>query len=156
MSHLASLPTQSRSGLFRLGYSRFYLEKFGIICTEMGQPAVELCTTDSKPWTPLLLLSTLVHITKWGCYGRPSRRCCKNGSEKYPLLFLCLDMGILEYRQVGWMQSKLIPVTSLLFRCPEMASRRTGSVVTLVGLADPRCCFLQREMLFATQRGWWG
>lgn len=51
MSQLASLSTQSRSGLVRLGYSRFYLVKFGIISMEMGQPEAELCTTDDKPLT---------------------------------------------------------------------------------------------------------
>lgn len=49
MSQLMSFPTQSRSSLVRLSYSRFYLMEFGIISMEMGQPAVELCTTDYKP-----------------------------------------------------------------------------------------------------------
>lgn len=41
--------------------------------------------------------------------------------------FACTCAYLCPLSQGGWVQSELIPVTSLSFRCPEMASRRIVS-----------------------------
>lgn len=71
--------------------------------------------------------------------------------------FACTDLPhVLEYNQVGWVQSNLVLAIPSHILVLHVASRRTGSVVTWVVLADPRSCFLQMGMIFAMQRGRWG
>lgn len=143
--------------LVRLGCSRFHLVKFGIISMAMGQPVLELCITDRKPWAWWNFPCPYLRLNKNATTDQAKGFCKMANIHCSP--FVCTPC-VLEYNQADWVQSVLMLAVlgHILGLCASTNGFQENWFCSNLGCPDSSQLLLlaQVDMAFAPERSWWG